>query len=91
MSFFKDIMGRDNKWSSKKVWFNIACLTGTFVLLLVAYKDTMEDYAFICLYAVYMASIGGSEIIPKMLAMILEFKTGRKTDGMANSSVEIQK
>lgn len=77
MAFIKDITHRDGIGSSKKLWFNISCFTATYVLVLVARKDTMEDYAFICLFAVYLVTVGGFEVIPKILAMILEFKTGK--------------
>jgi hypothetical protein len=78
MKFITDLTHRDGKGSSKKLWFNIACLIATIIICWVAYKDTMEDYAFIVFYAVYLACIGGFEIIPKLLGMIIEFKNGGK-------------
>lgn len=84
MQFFKDITHRDNRGSSKKLWFNMACLTATFVLGWVCYKDNMEDWAFICLYATYLITVGGFEIILKMMAMIIEFKNGK---GATNASI----
>lgn len=92
MSFFKDILGRDDKWSSKKLWYNVACLTATIVVLVMAYRNTMEAYAYICLYSVYLVTVGGFEVIPKILAMILEFKSGKEIkSGDTSVSVEIQK
>ena len=77
MKFLKDITGRDGKFSSKKVWYNVAGFASTACLLWIAYKDTFEDYAFICLYAVYLVTVGGFEVMLKMMAMIIEFKNGK--------------
>jgi hypothetical protein len=44
----------------------------------------MEDWAFICLYATYLITVGGFEIILKMMAMIIEFKNGK---GATNASI----
>ena len=79
MRFFVDIMKRDGKYSSKKVFYNVAGITATIALLWVTYKDTMEDYAFICLFSVYLVTVGGFEVMLKMMAMIIEFKNGRST------------
>jgi len=76
LKFIKEIFTRDGAASSKKFWFHGACLTATIVLLWVCYKDNMEDWAFIVLYGIYLACLGGFEIIPKILGMILEFKNG---------------
>jgi phage-related holin len=83
---FKEINSRDGKWSSKKIWFNVCCLTATIVLAWIAYKDTMEDYAFIIFYCIYLVCLGGFEIIPKVLGMVLEFKTGKKVEEVSNAT-----
>ena len=90
MQFFKDINYRDGKGSSKKWWFNIACLTATIILLWICYKDNMEDYAFIALFSIYLTCLGGFEVIPKILAMVLEFKTGKKVEVTNADSVDIK-
>lgn len=77
MKFINDIVHRDGKGSSKKLWYNIAGLTATIILLWVCYKDTFEDYAFICLFSVYLVTVGGFEVMLKMMAMVIEFKTGK--------------
>lgn len=77
MKFLTDITYRDGKGSSKKLWFNLACLTATITLLWVCYKDNMEDWAFIIFYAIYLITVGGFEIILRMMAMVIEFKNGK--------------
>jgi hypothetical protein len=79
MKFLLDIMGRADKFSSKKVWYNGACLTVTGCLLWVTYKDSMDDMSYITLYSIYLMCLGGFEVIPKVLGMVLEFKNGRTT------------
>ena len=88
MRFFVDIMKRDGKYSSKKVFYNVAGVAATVVLLWLAYKDTMEDYAFICLYSVYLVTVGGFEVMLKMMAMIIEFKNGRSTTTITETKEE---
>ena len=77
MKFFIDLMGRDNKWSSKKVFYCIAGLVATICLLWITYRDTMEDWNYICLFSVYLVTVGGFEVMLKMMAMVLDFKSGR--------------
>lgn len=78
MSFLKDITHRDDKGSSKKLWYNGAALTATIVLLWVAYKDNMEDWAFITFYAVYLGTVGGFEVVLKIMDMLIQFKNGKR-------------
>lgn len=77
MKFIKDLTHRGEVGSSKKFWYNISCLTATIVLFQVFIANTMEDYYMVILYAVYLVTVGGFEVIPKMLAMFIEFKTGK--------------
>lgn len=79
MIFLRDITSRDGKASSKKLWFNIACFTSTVIVTWMAYLHCMEDYAFIALFSVYLVTVGGFEVIPKMLGMMIEFKNGKGT------------
>jgi hypothetical protein len=77
VNFLTDITHRDGKGSSKKLWYNLACVAATVCLLWITYKDTFEDWAYICLYLIYLACIGGFEVVPKMMAMIIEYKNGK--------------
>jgi hypothetical protein len=75
--FWKETLGRDGKWNDKKIAYAIACLVASYILVFIAWKDNMEDWAFICLYCAYLVTVGGFEIILKMMAMIIEFKNGK--------------
>ena len=88
MKFFIDIMGRADKFSSKKVWFNISCLIASGCLCYITYRNDMDDTYYIILYSIYLTCLGGFEIIPKILAMVLEFKTGRTTTTTTDFTVE---
>ena len=77
--FFKAIVSRDGKISSKKLWYNFAGATATACLLWITYKDDMEDWTYICFYSIYLVTVGGFEVMLKMMAMIIEFKNGRST------------
>ena len=79
MKFWIDIMGRADKFSSKKLWFNLSCLTATGCLIWITYKASMEDAMYITLYCIYLMCLGGFEILPKVLSMVLDFKSGRQT------------
>lgn len=83
MKILYDITHRDGKGSSKKVWYNIAGLTSTIIVLWVCYKDTMEDYSFICLFAIYLVTVGGFEVMLRMMAMVIAFKNGGKNVDVA--------
>lgn len=85
MNFIKDITHREGKGSGRKFWFNIACCTATAVLLWVTARDTMEDEYLICLYSVYLVTVGGFEVIPKMLSMIIDLKNGGRHVGVTDS------
>lgn len=78
MSFLKDIAGRDGKWSSKKVYYNLACLMATGCLGYITYRGMTDTY-YIVLYSIYLACLGGFEIIPKILGMVLQLKNGQTT------------
>lgn len=90
MSFLKDITHRDGKGSSKKIWYNGAALAATCVLLWVCYKDNMEDWAFITLYAIYLCTVGGFEVVLKMLDMMIKLKNGGN-NGTGNTSPDMEK
>lgn len=95
MKFLKDITHRGDVGSSKKFWFNIACFTATVIIIKLAWQLCseygMDDRVFVCLFVAYLASVGGFEVIPKMLAMIIEFKTGKGTQNVANNTMAEQK
>jgi len=54
---------RDGKTSTTKFWYNIACLTATFILLWYgyAYKLTWE------MFGLYLISVGGFSSVSKFL------------------------
>lgn len=82
MNFIKDITHRDGKGSSKKFWYNIACLTATVVILWTAYKlptaEGMDDWVFIWLFGIYLVTAGGFDVILEVLRLILQLRTGVK-------------
>ena len=80
MKFFADIMGRADRFSSKKVWFNLSCLIASGCLCYITYRNDMDDFYYIVLYSIYLTCLGSFEIIPKILAMVLEFKTGKPSN-----------
>jgi hypothetical protein len=88
MRFLHDITHRNGQGSSKKFWYNIAGLTATIVVLWVCYKDTMEDYAFICLFLTYLLTVGGFEVILKMTQMIVDIKSGHSSTTVTTSTTK---
>ena len=88
--FLKEITERNGESSSKKLWYNGACLTATIVLLWICYKDTFEDWAFISIYSVYLVTVGGFEVIIDLVNKIIEFKTGKKETPSADTPAATQ-
>lgn len=75
------LIHRNGEVSSKKVFFCVACAVATVILLWVTYHQHLEygmtDEWFVALFMVYLVTVGGFEVIPKMLAMLIEFKNGK--------------
>ena len=88
MKLFYDITHRNGQGSSKKVWYNVAGLTSTIIILWICYKDTMEDYAFICLFMTYLLTVGGFEVILKITQMIVDIKSGKSSTSTSTTIVK---
>lgn len=80
IQFVKDITHRNGEGSSKKLWYNLACLAATAVLLRLAWKlstaDGMEDWTFVWLFAIYLVTVGGFDVILEMMRLVIQWKTG---------------
>ena len=75
-----DLVARDGKLSSKKVWYNVSCAASTLIMIYVTVKQIKVDYYYICLFSIFLVTVGSFEVIPKMLAMLIEWRTGRKME-----------
>lgn len=89
-AFFTDLFYRDGKGDQKKTFYNVAGVTATACLLWACYKDNMEDYAFICLFSVYLVTVGGFEVMLKMMSMVIEFKNGKPTSTSSVTTTSTQ-
>jgi len=92
--FFREMFSRDGTISSKKFWYSAAALTATICLLWVTYKDNMDDWIYVCLFCIYLVTVGGFEVMLKMMAMVIEFKTGKpatsSTTTTTSTSTEVK-
>ena len=82
MKFLLDVAGRDGKWSSRKIWYNICGITSTVCLLWLTYQIKPADeisWMYIALYSIYLVTVGGFDVMLKMMTMIIEFKNGKPT------------
>ena len=81
LPFIMDITHRDGSGSSKKLWYNLACMTATVVLLWCAWAlpsdKGLEDWAFIWLFAIYLVTVGGFEVLLKMMTLVVAWKGGK--------------
>lgn len=78
--FIRGITHRNGEPSSKKFWYNVAGLAATAIILYLAYtlptERGMEDWVFVWLFAIYLVTVGGFEVILQMMRMMLEWKNG---------------
>jgi hypothetical protein len=74
MKFLHDLTHRDGQASTKKFFYAMACTVATICLVWITYRDTMEDWAYITLFLVYLLTVGGFEVILKMAQMIVDIK-----------------
>ena len=78
MAFLKDIAGRDGKWSSRKVWYNLSCLSVTGCMIYITYRG-MDDNGYIAMLSIYLITVGCFDVLLKVIDMILQFKGSRTT------------
>lgn len=81
----KDLNSRDGQLSSKKLWYNLSCLTSTVVVLWACYRDSIEDFYFICLIGIYLCTVGGFEVILEILRLV---KGVKNADSMVIDKLE---
>lgn len=95
MKFLRDITYRDGSGSSKKVWYNMSCLSATIIILWTGYKlpteQGMDDWTYIWLFAIYLCTVGGFEVVLQILKLIVQWKNGQSAkeniDAGANQDV----
>lgn len=82
--FVKGLTHRNGEPSSKKFWYNIAALVASIVIIWEGYKlptvDGMDDWSFIWLFAIYLITVGGFEVILEMMRLAITWKTGGKVE-----------
>ena len=89
--FIRGLTHRNGMASSKKTWFNGACLTATAIMAWLAYKlptvDGMDDWAFIWLFAIYLVTVGGFDVLLEMMKLALQWKTVKEINTLENKGV----
>jgi predicted outer membrane lipoprotein len=78
--FIKDITSRNGEGSSKKLWYNGACLVSSIVVIRLAWtlptEYGMEDWAFVWLLGVFLVCVGGFDVILEMMRLAIQWKSG---------------
>jgi hypothetical protein len=92
--FIKDITSRNGEGSSKKLWYNGACLFSTIMMLYITYKQPteygFEDWAYVCLVLVYLGCVGGFDVILEMMRLLVQFKNGSVGTEITKTSTEVK-
>ena len=74
----REISQRDGKLSSKRFWYNAAGLASTLIIVYLAWTlptvNGMEDWVFVWVFAVYLITVGGFEVILEMMRLAIQWK-----------------
>jgi hypothetical protein len=78
--FFTGLTHRNGEVSTKKIFYGVAGAASTFIIVYEALKlptpDGMDDWAFIWLFAIYLVTVGGFDVILEMMRLVISFKNG---------------
>lgn len=91
VGFFKSIVYRDGASSSKKLWYHGACAVACVIMLYLAFTlptdRGMEDWTFVWLFAIFMLTVGGFDVILQALKLIIEWKNGKPAQEVVEEPV----
>lgn len=78
--FFKEFVSRNGEGSSKKLWYNGACAVASVIMVYLAWtlptERGIDDSIFVWLFAVYLGTVGGFDVILEIMRLFIQLKTG---------------